>query len=170
MKITTEQLRERLEAFKRQNIDGETQEKRDIAGLYASAFAELLAMREAVPVACTTNGDLISVQDGRAAAIWPVGQFKGKLVNLYTAPPAPAVPAGYCIMPLSLTAENGAKAALSGEFNVYSYYGVCQSCGGDGCNDCSESGANEIKIPISWRVIKEIYRAAVKACEHKPKC
>jgi len=74
-----------------------------------------------------------------------------------------AVPDGYCVMPCKLSAENGAKVALSGEFHV-AHYIVCQSCGGEGCEDCNEEGGWDCEILIGWDIIKRIYEAAVGAC------
>ncbi|MGP0820081.1 hypothetical protein ACJ8PU_09125 [Serratia sp. CY81489] len=82
---------------------------------------------------------------------------------LYDAPPAPAVPDGYCVMPLTLTAANGAKGALSGEFKV-SRTVRCHECGGEGCDDCADAGEFEEEITVPWDTIKDIYRAAVDAC------
>ncbi|MEL5614388.1 hypothetical protein [Serratia marcescens] len=82
---------------------------------------------------------------------------------LYDAPPAPAVPDGYCVMPLTLTAENGAKCALAGEFKV-SRTVRCHECGGEGCDDCADAGEFEEEITVPWDTIKDIYRAAVDAC------
>lgn len=76
---------------------------------------------------------------------------------------ATAVPDGYCIMPLTLTAANGAKGALSGEFKV-SRTVRCHECGGEGCDDCAGAGEFEEEITVPWDTIKEIYRAAVDAC------
>lgn len=94
-------------------------------------------------------------------------------VAVYTAPPAPvvnpeftgatAVPDGYCIMPLTLTAANGAKGALSGEFKI-SRTVRCHECGGEGCDDCADAGEFEEEITVPWDTIKDIYRAAVEAC------
>lgn len=38
-------------------------------------------------------------------------------IPLYAAQPATVVPDGYVMVPMRLTAENGAKGALSGEFS-----------------------------------------------------
>lgn len=81
-------------------------------------------------------------------------------VKLFTAPPAPAVSDGYCVMPLTLTAANGAKGALSGEFKV-SRTVRCHECGGEGCDDCGDAGEFEEETTVPWDTIKEIYRAAV---------
>lgn len=78
--------------------------------------------------------------------------------------PAPvAVPDGYCLMPQKLTAANGAKGALSGEFHIPRTV-TCRECGGDGCEDCDDQGEWEEEIPIGWDIIKLIYAAAVEAC------
>lgn len=76
------------------------------------------------------------------------------------------VPAGYVLMPMKLTAENGAKYALSGEFHVL-HRVTCHECGGEGCSDCDDDGWLEEKIMIGWDDIKDIYRAAVEACSIK---
>lgn len=76
---------------------------------------------------------------------------------------AHTLPEGYCAMPKRLTAENGAKGALSGEFHV-THRITCQSCGGEGCEDCNEEGGWDGEIPIGWDAIKLIYGAAVESC------
>ncbi|MCM7555409.1 hypothetical protein [Enterobacter kobei] len=73
------------------------------------------------------------------------------------------LPDGCCVMPLKLTAENGAKGALSGEFHVTNRI-VCQSCAGEGCEDCNDEGGWDAEIPVSWDTIKRIHEAAVEAC------
>lgn len=72
------------------------------------------------------------------------------------------------MMPMELTAENGAKALLSGEF--YSEVVVeCQECDGKGesmcndvCEECGGAGTYTMRVPVSWTTIKEIYRKAVE--------
>ncbi|EJV4645637.1 hypothetical protein ACKU0O_021040 [Enterobacter hormaechei] len=81
----------------------------------------------------------------------------------YEAGNSPVIPDGYCIMPLKLTADNGAKGALCGEFHVQ-YRIVCQSCVGEGCEDCNHIGGWDAEIPVSWDTIKRIHEAAVEAC------
>ncbi|GEM_PF-538935 len=76
---------------------------------------------------------------------------------------SPVIPDGYCIMPLKLTADNGAKGALCGEFHVQ-YRIVCQSCVGEGCEDCNHTGGWDAEIPVGWDTIKRIHEAAVEAC------
>ena len=64
------------------------------------------------------------------------------------------------LMPKALTAENGAKALMMGEF-FETIQQDCPECYGDGCSDCDDNGYFEIKIPIKWTIIKEIYKMAV---------
>lgn len=68
------------------------------------------------------------------------------------------------IMPRELTAENGAKAAMIGEFSVD--VPMFCDCGGEdaSCEVCSGSGEYVQSINIPWTVIKQIYKAAVKHC------
>ncbi|MGB8663881.1 MAG: hypothetical protein WCD24_03830 [Serratia inhibens] len=151
---------------------------------------ELLANREAKPVQapfmhaiCNPDGSAWLDENcvaGTAEELKPVlndlRRDTGdgfRIVPLFTAPPAPvvnpeftgatAVPDGFCIMPLTLTAANGAKGALSGEFKV-SLTVTCNECGGDGCMDCNDRGEFEEEITVPWSTIKDIYRAAVDAC------
>ncbi|POY57381.1 hypothetical protein PB70LOC_03265 [Pectobacterium versatile] len=81
---------------------------------------------------------------------------------------SPVIPDGYCIMPLKLTAENGAKGALAGEFHI-SHTVTCHECGGEGCEDCNDQGSWEEKILIGWDTIKQIYQSAVDACSQPDK-
>lgn len=57
-------------------------------------------------------------------------------------------------MPRRLTAENGAKRTMIGEF----YQVETLLIGGDDVPD-------HVKIPIRWATIKEIYKRIVKAVE-----
>ena len=79
-----------------------------------------------------------------------------------------AVPEGFAFMPKRLTAENGAKGLLSGEF-AESCSVVCPSCDGSGevdddidCGECSGEGTVEQKVAVEWDTIKRIYDMAVE--------
>ncbi|VDR27804.1 Uncharacterised protein [Raoultella terrigena] len=65
------------------------------------------------------------------------------------------------MVPIRLTAENGAKAALLGEFNL-EYTLTCHECFGEGGDDCSGEGAWINTIPIDWTTIKEIWAKGVE--------
>ena len=80
--------------------------------------------------------------------------------------PAPAPPEGYCIMPRRLTAENGAKALLLGEFTLEVTMD-CPECSemeepSEGCEICDGEGEYGQKHTISWDQIKFIYSKAVE--------
>lgn len=69
----------------------------------------------------------------------------------------------YLLMPSELTAENGAKAALMGEFKE-KYSISCPECfGDDDCETCDGSGRIHVEVPVSWTTIKEIW---AKGLEH----
>jgi excinuclease UvrABC ATPase subunit len=77
-------------------------------------------------------------------------------------------------LPSSLTAENGAKRLLNGEFEeIFDY--TCGQCLGVGideneggnvgelpCEGCDGEGFHRYKIPVSWTTIKDIYKMIVE--------
>ncbi|MFH0952359.1 MAG: hypothetical protein V1838_04190 [Patescibacteria group bacterium] len=72
------------------------------------------------------------------------------------------------VMPRCLTAENGAKALLIGEF-FEEIEVICPECFSDEailpdeeCEVCQGEGKINQKVPVSWTTIKEIYKKAVK--------
>lgn len=87
--------------------------------------------------------------------------------KLYTDQPAPVaeVPEGYCIMPRRLTAENGAKALLLGEFKLRVTKECPECCEleepTEGCSMCDGEGEYEQRHTIPWDQIKFIYSQAV---------
>lgn len=72
------------------------------------------------------------------------------------------LPDGCCIMPMKLTAENGAKGALSGEFSETKFINCPECLGDDECETCDGSGRIEITVPVSWTTIKEIWAKGVE--------
>ena len=75
---------------------------------------------------------------------------------------SPAIPEGYVIVPMRLTAENGAKGVLSGEFSETQFVNCPVCFGDDECETCDGSGRIEIKVPVSWTTIKEIWIKGVE--------
>lgn len=67
------------------------------------------------------------------------------------------------IMPKRLTAENGAKALLMGEFTVL-FPEECDECFGENedCEVCGGAGQVMRRVNVPWTVIKEIYAKAVE--------
>ncbi len=82
------------------------------------------------------------------------------------------VPAGYCLMPTRLTAENGAKALLLGEFKL-EVTSDCPECRdleepSEDCEICDGEGEYGQQHMIPWDQIKFIYSEAVKGLAKKP--
>ena len=76
------------------------------------------------------------------------------------------IPDGYCVMPRRLTAENGAKALLLGEFKVHATQ-ECRECAeldepDEHCEICDGEGEYCQHHMISWDQIKFIYSKAVE--------
>lgn len=79
---------------------------------------------------------------------------------------AVSIPDGYCLMPRRLTAENGAKALLLGEFKLEVTH-ECPECleleePAEGCEICDGQGEYAQHHTIPWDQIKFIYSEAVK--------
>lgn len=68
-------------------------------------------------------------------------------------------------MPKELTAENGAKGLLSGEFYeiIVTPCADCWECGSSkDCPDCGGTGDIEHRVYVSWGNIKKLYAIIVK--------
>ena len=76
---------------------------------------------------------------------------------------SPVTPDGWVIVPKKLTAENGAKGVLSGEFSETTFISCPECFGDDDCETCDGSGRIEIKVPVSWTTIKTVW---AKGCEY----
>ncbi|MFF3703908.1 MULTISPECIES: hypothetical protein [Pseudomonas] len=86
--------------------------------------------------------------------------------------PVAAIPDGYCLMPRRLTAENGAKALLLGEFKL-KVTRECPECidleePAEGCEICDGEGEYAQRHTIPWEQIKFIYSEAVKGLAFQP--
>ncbi|WP_410743375.1 hypothetical protein [Citrobacter portucalensis] len=81
---------------------------------------------------------------------------------------SPVTPDGWVMVPKRLTAENGAKGALLGEFNL-EYTLTCHECFGEGCDDCSGEGTWINTIPVDWTTIKEIWAKGIEHFAAAPK-
>ncbi|EAQ9966123.1 DUF550 domain-containing protein [Salmonella enterica] len=70
---------------------------------------------------------------------------------------SPVTPDGWVMVLKRLTAENGAKSALSGEFSETTFISCPECFGDDDCDTCDGSGRIEIKVPVTWTTIKSIW-------------
>lgn len=75
---------------------------------------------------------------------------------------SPVIPDGSVMVPMRLTAENGAKGALSGEFSETKFVNCPECFGDDECETCDGSGRIEITVPVTWTTIKEIWAKGVE--------
>lgn len=74
----------------------------------------------------------------------------------------PVIPDGYVMVPMRLTAENGSKGALSGEFSETKFVNCPECFGDEECETCDGSGKIEITVPVTWTTIKEIWAKGVE--------
>lgn len=86
----------------------------------------------------------------------------------YEAGNSPVTPDGWVMVPKRLTAENGAKGALSGEFSETTFISCLECFGDDDCDTCDGSGRIEIKVPVTWSTIKSIWDKGIEYFAAKP--
>ncbi|WP_208281121.1 zinc finger-like domain-containing protein [Massilia oculi] len=148
-----------------------------LAGDFAYQLARALAatpvaaqagqVAPAQPLAMVSPSELHDIKAGRGGVPVRGNQWRAdQTVPIYAAPVAGqvAVPEGFVLMPRRLTAENGAKALLMGEFKE-SIQVPCPECDGEGddeCLTCENMGEVSRDIPVSWDNIKAIYEMAVE--------
>jgi len=70
------------------------------------------------------------------------------------------------LMPTRLTAEDGHKFLLNGEYKIQTYYPNEGYCGCGECFECTmENGMKEeidMEVPVPWTMIKDIYQRVVE--------
>ncbi|HGF5942152.1 TPA: hypothetical protein ACF3HK_002054 [Klebsiella pneumoniae] len=137
----------------------------------ASALARMaLAAMDSEPVAIIDQANLDYLRSGADADVWPPEREEMGDVLLYRhTQPAPVVPDGYVMVPMRLTAENGAKGALSGEFSETKFVNCPECFGDDECETCDGSGRIEITVPVTWTTIKEIWAKGVEHFSATPR-
>ncbi|EFA1463718.1 ead/Ea22-like family protein [Escherichia coli] len=81
---------------------------------------------------------------------------------------SPVTPDGWVMVPRRLTAENGAKGALSGEFSETTFINCPECFGDDDCETCDGSGRIEIKVPVTWTTIKSIWDKGIEYFAAEP--
>lgn len=82
---------------------------------------------------------------------------------------SPVTPDGWVIVPKKLTAENGAKGVLSGEFSEKTFISCPECFGDDDCDTCDGSGRIEIKVPVTWTTIKSIWDKGIAYFAAEPR-
>lgn len=93
---------------------------------------------------------------------WPEPKDGEPRLHIKEAGNSPVIPDGYVLVPKRLTAENGAKSVMIGEFSETKFIN-CPECFGDGdCETCDGSGRIKISVPVSWTNIKAIWAKGVE--------
>lgn len=131
------------------DFDGDRRGIADCLGDAEEALIDVVnrcaAMLQENPVCTCPSGD--------GSLRWPCPVHAGS---------SPVIPDGYVMVPMRLTAENGAKGALSGEFSETKFVNCPECFGDDECETCDGSGRIEITVPVTWTTIKEIWAKGVE--------
>ncbi|EDA4830149.1 DUF550 domain-containing protein [Salmonella enterica] len=93
---------------------------------------------------------------------WPEPKDGEPRLHIKEAGNSPVTPDGYVLVPKKLTAENGAKSVLSGEFSETKFINCPECFGDDDCETCDGSGRIEITVPVTWTTIKDIWAKGVE--------
>ncbi|EPM4907794.1 hypothetical protein ACTLTU_003033 [Klebsiella oxytoca] len=173
-KLTIEQakrLRNDFECWQQDYDPKDDKEQYDMFGRGMVAMDMLIAGMYQEPVAYTDERNLGYIDRGRETAyLWGKQNSEASDVALYRhTQPAPVVPDSYVMVPMRLTAENGAKGALSGEFSETKFVNCPECFGDDECETCDGSGRIEITVPVTWTTIKEIWAKGVEHFSATPR-
>ncbi|WP_260619847.1 hypothetical protein [Klebsiella oxytoca] len=131
--------------------------ERNIAPLYRHAQQPVVPDERAAFNAWNNEDNLPIAGVGAKNAAWLAWQARAELAGN-----SPVIPEGYVMVPMRLTAENGAKGALSGEFSETKFVNCPECFGDDECETCDGSGRIEITVPVTWTTIKEIWAKGVE--------
>ncbi|EJG8895163.1 hypothetical protein NAY64_000637 [Salmonella enterica] len=96
------------------------------------------------------------------AAEFAIDEVESLRAAMLQAGNSPVTPDGYVLVPNRLTAENGAKGVLSGEFSETKFINCPECFGEDECETCDGSGRLEITVPVTWTTIKAIWAKGVE--------
>lgn len=130
----------------------------EIIPLYRHAQQPVVPDERAAFNAWNNEDNLPIAGVGAKNAAWLAWQARAELAGN-----SPVIPDGYVMVPMRLTAENGAKGVLSGEFSETNFVNCPECFGDDECETCDGRGRIEITVPVTWTTIKEIW---VKGVEH----
>ncbi|HGB8253825.1 TPA: hypothetical protein ACIWEK_003432 [Salmonella enterica subsp. enterica serovar Enteritidis] len=134
-------------------------------GAHFKPVADLYAL-------CWEPGDVVTyTPDSEKASIW-LNNYSGTCVQEYVklerfqgvaSGNSPVIPDDWVMVPKKLTAENGAKNVLSGEFLETTFISCPECFADEECESCDGSGRIKIEVPVSWTTIKAI---SIKGVEH----
>ncbi|ELO4689966.1 DUF550 domain-containing protein [Citrobacter koseri] len=93
---------------------------------------------------------------------WPEPKDGKPRLHIKEAGNSPVTSDGWQLVPKKLSAENGAKGALSGEFSETKFINCPECFGDEECETCDGSGRIEIRVPVTWTTIKAIWAKGVE--------
>ncbi|HFL1433131.1 TPA: hypothetical protein ACG1OH_004844, partial [Salmonella enterica] len=106
---------------------------------------------------CWQSGEVVTyTPDPEKATIW-LNNYSGTCVQEYVklerlqealAGNSPVIPGGWVMVPKKLTAENGAKSLLSGEFLETTFISCPECFADEECESCDGSGRIKIEVPV----------------------
>ena len=152
--------------------------ERNIAPLYATPPSPVVpddvldALQEVACIRLDLNdfdGDRRGIADCLGNAEEALIEVVNRSAAMLQAGNSPVTPDGYVLVPKKLTAENGAKRVLSGEFSETKFINCPECFGDDDCETCDGSGRIEITVPVTWTTIKAIWAKGVEHFAAAPK-
>jgi len=158
------QVTKELAALAWQRAHAEGESGADMSLRVARQVALLLTTPAPIPDAGErVESWLAETQDGGSTMV--IGLAQHTRIVSTSHPRTTVVPEGYVLMPVALTAENGAKSALSGNFKIH-HKATCSGCYYDEADpECEVCGGDveytEI-VTLDWTTIKEVYAESVE--------
>lgn len=135
--------------------------EKDASGVYTGTLVhDMYIAWEACRATMLQASPVCTCPSGDGSLRWPCPVHAGS---------SPVIPDGYVLVPMRLTAENGAKGALSGEFSETKFVNCPECFGDDECETCDGSGRIEITVPVTWTTIKEIWAKGVEHFSATPR-
>ncbi|EAB2880125.1 DUF550 domain-containing protein [Salmonella enterica] len=120
---------------------------------------------------CWQSGEVVTYTPApEKATIW-LNNYSGTCVQEYVklerlqealSGYSPVIPDDWVMVPKKLTAENGAKSLLSGEFLETTFISCPECFADEECESCDGSGRIKIEVPVSWTTIKAIWNKGVE--------
>ncbi|WP_254925744.1 hypothetical protein [Citrobacter freundii] len=154
---------------KMDDVGGTAHVVRKLIDMLRAERVELQERRKADSQAQATLNRLAVILHGSEVDLNLLTVTAQSLMDRCKAANSPVAPDGWVMVPMRLTAENGAKGLLSGEFSETTFIN-CQECfGDDECETCDGSGRIEITVPVTWTTIKEIWAKGIEHFAAAPK-
>lgn len=146
---------------KMDDVGGTAHVVRKLIDMLRAERVELQERRKADSQAQATLNRLAVILHGSEVDLNLLTVTAQSLMDRCKAANSPVAPDGWVMVPMRLTAENGAKGLLSGEFSETKFINCPECFGDDECETCDGSGRIEITVPVTWTTIKEIWAKGI---------